>query len=162
MQRATFCGRRGIECRRALAASAPGWRVVFDKPPLIPIGESFANLIRDVDAVAFGVLYDIAPNDLAHLDLTEGVLIGNYDRITISVRPLGENADAVDAHTLTSVRRDASLRPSERYMGLVIAGATEHALPVEYVAALHAIPTTSESLQAKVLRPMMDAVMRRR
>src|SRR6266571_8462260 len=32
MQRATLCGRRGIEPLRALAARAAGWRLALDKP----------------------------------------------------------------------------------------------------------------------------------
>jgi len=39
MQAATFRGRRGIEPLRALAARLPGWRLVLDKPPLVPVGE---------------------------------------------------------------------------------------------------------------------------
>src|SRR5262245_4315526 len=77
METATFRGRRGIQCSRALAARLSGWRVVFDKPPLLPVGEAYANLVPDAAAEAFGVLYEIADDDLAHLDLTEGVLVGN-------------------------------------------------------------------------------------
>lgn len=162
MQRATLCERRGIACQRALAACVPGWRVVFDKPPLIPIGESFANIVPDPEASAFGVLFEIADTDLSHLDLTEGVLIGNYDRIQVTAIPIGDGTQIIEAHTLTSPRRDASLSPSPRYMGLVIDGATEHGLPPDYISYLRTVPTGSESLQAKLLRPMMDAVMRRR
>jgi hypothetical protein len=162
MQRATLCERRGIACQRALAARVPGWRVVFDKPPLVPIGESFANVIPDPTATAFGVLFEIAERDLDHLDLTEGVLIGNYDRVPITAHPLEHGDTVIAAHTLTSARRDASLNPSPRYMGLVIDGATEHGLPPEYIAELRAVPTGAESLQAKLLRPLLDAVMRRR
>ena len=43
MQTATFRGRRGIEFRRALPARVPGWRLVLDQPPLLPIGEGFAS-----------------------------------------------------------------------------------------------------------------------
>lgn len=162
MQRATLCGRRGIACQRALGARAAGWRVVFDKPALIPIGNSFANVVRDADATAYGVLYEIEASDLDHLDLTEGVLIGNYDRVPISVTPLTEAEGVIEAQTLTSTRRDPSLMPSPRYMSLIIDGAIEHGLPADYVASLRTVQTGSESLQAKLLRPMMDAVMRRR
>jgi len=42
-----FRGRRGIEHRRALPGRLHGWRLVFDKPPIVPIGESYANLVAD-------------------------------------------------------------------------------------------------------------------
>jgi hypothetical protein len=162
MQRATLSGRRGIACTRAFAARVPGWRVVFDKPPLIPIGEAFANVIPDPEGVAFGVLFEITAADLEHLELTEGVLIGNYNRVQVNAHPLAEAASVIEAHTLTSTRRDASLLPSPRYMDLVIEGASEHGLPPDYIAFLRTVPTGAESVQAKLLRPMLDAVMRRR
>src|SRR5262249_26492624 len=88
MEPATFRGRRGIAPLRAVAARVRGWRIVFDKPPLLPVGEGFANLISVPAAPVLGVLYEITPPDLEHIDLTEGVLIGNYQRITIAVEPL--------------------------------------------------------------------------
>ncbi len=94
MQPATFAGRRGITPSRTLAARATGWRLVLDKTPLLPIGESFANLVAAADAETYGVLYEISEEDLAHVDLTEGVLIGNYSRVEIAVTPL--DADAPD------------------------------------------------------------------
>jgi cation transport regulator ChaC len=155
MQRATFSGRRGIVFRRAQPARAPGWRVVFDKPPLVPIGESFANLVPDSDAEAFGIAYEITPAALESLDLSEGVLIGNYARVAIPVAPLAGGA-SLTAFTLSSSQRDAALRPSSRYMALLIDGAIEHGLPQAYVAALRAVPTCEESAAAVAMRPLME------
>lgn len=163
MQRDTFCGRRGVVCQRAVPVRVPGWRVVFDKPPLLPIGESFANLVPDPDAEALGVAYAIGPDDLAHVELTEGVAIGNYRRVRVPVEPLAAVADPPgEATSLSSDRRDPSLRPSERYMGLVIAGALEHGLPDAWLAFLRAVPAGPESLLASTTRPLVDAFLRRR
>jgi gamma-glutamylcyclotransferase len=161
MQTATFCGRRGIPFRRACAAQATGWRLVLDKPPLVSIREGFASIVPDPAATVLGVLYEITPADLEHIDLTEGVLIDNYRRIEIAVTPLDAPA-AVTAFTLTSDRRDPTLRPSERYMGLLIAGAEEHGLPADWVAFLRAVPTCVESEEAARFRPHLDLAMRRR
>jgi hypothetical protein len=46
MGSATLRGRRGIAVGRAVAARVPGWRVVFDKPPLFPSGEA-CDLLAD-------------------------------------------------------------------------------------------------------------------
>jgi hypothetical protein len=162
MQRATFRGRRGIEPRQASAGRLDGWRIVFDKPPLIPIGESFANLVAEPGAAVFGVLYEITADEIAHVDLTEGVLIGNYERIPVSVFPLtGERGMPVAASTLVSHRRQAALQPSQRYMELLIQGALEHALPEDYVAYLRAVEARPSSTRATLLRPLIDAAMRR-
>jgi hypothetical protein len=163
MQRDTFCGRRGVVCLRAVPVRVPGWRVVFDKPPLLPIGESFANLVPDPAAEAFGVAYAIGEEDYAHIELTEGVLLGNYARVTVPVRPLRDVPEPPgEAHSLSSDRRDASLRPSTRYMGLVIAGALEHDLPAPWIEHLRAVPAGAESAVAGAARPLLDAFLRRR
>ena len=160
MQRATFCGRRGIEYRQALAARLDGWRLVIDKPPLVPVGEGFANIVPEPGAEVLGVLYEITEEDLAHVDLTEGVLIGNYERIGVPVCTLGGPALRVVAATLVSDKRSPELLPSDRYMRCLIAGAEEHGLPAEYVAALRAIPCRPESDEAKRFRPLLDEALR--
>jgi hypothetical protein len=164
MQSATLRGRRGIQFHRALPARAPGWRLVLDKPPLFSTGNSFANIVPDPAAETFGVAFEVAEDDLNHIDLTEGVLIGNYERVATTVLPLhtpqGAPTDALTAFTLSSERRDPMLQPSTRYMSLLIEGAIEHRLPDNYVAFLRTIPTCAESEELQRLRPMIDEAMR--
>jgi hypothetical protein len=162
MERATFCGRRGIDFARALPARLPGWRLLLDKPPLLPIGEAFANIVADPEAAVFGVAYDITADDLGHVELTEGVLIGNYRRAEVSISPLSDPAVVWPACTLASDRRDPSLRPSERYMACLIGGAVEHGLPAEWVEMLRGVPAGPESAEAIRLRPLVDDALRRR
>ncbi len=162
MQSATFRGRRGIAYSRAVAARTAGWRLVFDKPPLISIGESFANVRPDAAASVLGVAYEIDDDDLARIDLTEGVLIGNYERVAISIEPIEGPRELLPAFTLTSTRSDPSLRPSTRYMALVIEGAIEHGLPAEHVEWLRSVPARSQSRAAALLRPLIDQAMKRR
>jgi len=162
MQTATFSGRRGIPFRRARPARATGWRLVLDKPPLVSIGEGFASIVPDTAAIVIGVVYEITAADLEHVDLTEGVLIDNYRRVQIPVTPLDAPEEVLHVHTLTSERRDPSLLPSDRYMGLIVAGAEEHGLPADWIAFLRTIPTRPESAESKRFRPVLDDVMRRR
>jgi len=162
MQTSTFCGRRGVTFSRALPACAPGWCLVVDKPPLLPVGEAFANIVRDPTTEVFGVLYEITAEELAHVELTEGVLIGNYDRVEIAVTALASPSFAVTASTLTSDRRDPALQPSDRYMACLVAGAEEHGLPAPYVARLRAIPTRPQTPEAIALRSIVDDVLARR
>src|SRR5215468_2683289 len=103
MQTATFSGRRGIEFTRATPARASGWRLVLDKPPL-PIGEAFANIVPDAASAVLGVAYEVADEVLPVLDLSEGVLIGNYERRTVAVELLDVASLPVDAFTLVSER----------------------------------------------------------
>src|SRR6266704_953106 len=137
METATFSGRRGIAYRRAVPARVPGWRLVLDKPGVVPVGHGFANIVPDDAAAVLGVLYEIRTVELDHLDLSEGVLIGNY-------------------------RRDVSLRPSTRYLACLIAGAREHGLPAAYVEWLRAVPACEESAETVAFRPLLDDALRRR
>ena len=161
MQSATLRGRRGIAYRRALPARVSGWRVVFDKPPLVPIGEGFANLLQDPEAAALGVLFELEPADLDHLELTEGVPIGNYARVTVTAVPLDTAPNPLTAVTFSSDRRDPRLLPSTRYMALLVEGAEEHGLPAEYVEFLRAVPARPETAAARAWAPLVEQVLRR-
>src|SRR5215831_20319129 len=161
MDPATFRGRRGIEPSRAAAARVRGWRIVFDKPPLVPIAEGFANLVADAEAEALGVLYEVTADELEHIDLTEGVVIGNYRRIEVPVSRI-DSSDALElAFTLVSDRREPHLKPSRRYMSCLIAGAEHHALPVGYIEFLRSVPSCEDSEEAKRFRAMLDRAMQR-
>jgi hypothetical protein len=160
MQPATFAGRRGIAPTRTVVARTTGWRLVLDKTPIVPIRESFANLRAEPDAVTYGVAYEITSDDLAHIDLTEGVLIENYRRVEIAVEPLaGTEPDR--AFTLVSDRRSADLRPSTYYMSLLIEGAETHGLPAEWIAMLRAVPTCVSSAETMKAREFIQAGLAR-
>src|SRR5947208_2761262 len=92
METATFSGRRGIAYRRAVPARVPGWRLVLDKPGIVPVGHGFANIVPDDAAAVLGVLYEIRTVELDHLDLSEGVLIGNYRRGEVVAETLTSRA----------------------------------------------------------------------
>ena len=162
MQRATLCGRRGVEPARALAARAAGWRLALDKPPLVAVGEAFASIVPDPHAAVLGVLYELTPADWEHVELTEGVRIGNYRSVTLRASSLAGPALEVDAFALASDRRDPTLMPSERYMACLVAGAEEHGLPPEYVAFLRAVPARPETPEAAAFHPLLEDVLRRR
>jgi len=161
MHPATLCGRRGIVAQRAVAACLTGWQLVLDKPPLLLIGEAMANIVTEPAARVLGVAYAITAEDLAHLDLTEGVLIGNYDRIVVRVAALDGSGVMFDAFTLTSPHRDPTLRPSRRYMALLIEGAQMHGLAAEYVAWLRAHPAGEESPEAVAMRALVDQALKK-
>jgi len=160
MQPATFAGRRGIVAARAVVARLPGWQLVFDKPSLLPMGQGMANVVATAGAEVLGVAYAITADDLAHVDLTEGVLIENYRRVAVHVTAL-DGGTPFEAWTLTSERRDAALCPSRRYMTLLIEGAEHHGLPAEYVAWLRACPAVAESPESTAVRVFLDRALKK-
>ncbi|HXJ35419.1 MAG TPA: gamma-glutamylcyclotransferase [Candidatus Eisenbacteria bacterium] len=161
MQPATFGGRRGIVPLRAVAARLAGWRIVFDKPPILPIGEAMANLVEEARAEVLGVAYEVTTHDLEHIDLTEGVLIDNYRRVTVRLTTLGDPPAALEAFTLTSDRRDPALRPSRRYMSLLVEGAEIHGLPAGYVAWLRSVPAVEETPEGAAARKLLDRALKK-
>ena len=162
MDPATLRGRRGIDFFRALPARLEGWRLVLDKPTLVFAGEGVANIVADAAAAVLGVAYEIAETELEHLDLTEGVLIGNYRRVAVPVVTLADPAAPLDAFTLVSDHREPGLVPSTRYMAHLIAGAETHGLPPEYVAFLRGLPARPSSEEARSLQPYIDEALRTR
>jgi gamma-glutamylcyclotransferase len=165
MQTATFCGRRGITFVRAMPARVAGWRLVLDKPGLLAMGEGFANLVPDESGAVIGVAYLVTSEDFETIDLTEGVLIGNYQRRAVQAVPLDGDTPPFDVFTLVSERRDESLRPSTRYMALLIEGAIEHGLPAEYIEFLRSISAEPPTRTAQALQPLVEqglALLRKR
>ncbi len=167
MDSATLRGRRGIAWSRAAPALARGWRLVIGKPSLL--GSAYgamASIVADPGAEVWGVLYEISPADLEHLELTEGVLIDHYQRASIVVEPspLWDRSDAgpVAALTLTSDACDPLLRPTLRYMGLLLAGAVEHGLPDQWLETLRGIEAVDESEEAGALRLVIEDAIRKR
>lgn len=163
LQSATLRGRRGIEVVRSAAVRAPGWRLVFDKPGLLGRA-AFANIVPEEGAEVLGVAFEIAVDDHAHVELTEGVAIGNYRRVELAVEPLDASVPWAPATvlSLSSEKRDPSLLPTTRYLGLVIEGALEHDLPDPWVRSLRAVPVREETEEERAFRAVVDEAIRRR
>jgi gamma-glutamylcyclotransferase len=162
MDPATLRGRRGIEWTRAAPAVARGWRLAVDKPSLLGTGEAMATIDADPSGEVWGVLYDLAATDYEHLEFTEGVLIDHYRRTGIEVTPSHSwDAPLVEAVTLVSSHHDHTLKPTTRYMNLLVAGAMEHGLPQSWLDALRRIDAVEEKAEHAALRPAFDRAMRR-
>lgn len=163
LQSATLRGRRGIDFQRAVPVRAHGWRLVFDKPRLLAADSSVANIVPETGAEVLGVAFAMSEADHAHVERTEGVSFDNYRRVELAIEPLSATVHVPStAFSLTSEHRDPGLQPSTRYMGLVIEGALEHALPGTWVEWLRSVPACEESAESLALRPMLDALFRRR
>lgn len=130
MQRATFCERRGLAPASSAWARLGGYRLCFDLA-VGPGERGVANIVADPAASVHGVLHLITPAQAERLDRSEGVHRGYYDRIVVS--PLVEGSKSVRAFTYTSAHGVGGRKPSARYMGLLIEGAEEHALPADYL-----------------------------
>lgn len=91
-------------------------------------------------STVFGVVYEIARDDLAVLDRIEGVGVG-YEREMIQIRCAGER---LTAHTYKATRIDPDLRPFSWYRQHVLAGALAAGLSDAYVSAIRGVETVRD------------------
>ena len=108
-----------------------------------------------------GVAFAITADDHAHVELTEGVAFGNYRRVELPVEPLVPRDAPATAFSLSSDRRDPALRPSTRYMALVIEGALEHGCRTPTSSSCGR-PGVRGERRVAALRPMLDELFKRR
>lgn len=92
-------------------------------------GTPKANLVATPGAETWGVLYEIDAAALDDLDRLEG----GYQRIPVSVSCGGQSRRA---YSYASDRLLDGEAPASWYVGLVLAGAREHALPEPWIAML--------------------------
>lgn len=133
---ATFCDRRGMRPLAVRCGYLEGYRLVFNIP--IGFGErGVANVEAEPAARTWGVLYLLPAAECDRLDRTEGVHVGIYQRLPVEV--LVEGDGLVPAFTYQSSMTTEGRKPSLRYLTLLLDGAREHGLPVEYVGVLEGL-----------------------
>jgi hypothetical protein len=81
-----------------------------------------------------GVLFSFAPAERVRLDEAEGVGSG-YEHATVTVIDQNGRRQEVLTYRATPDYIDDSFKPYSWYKDLVLAGGTEHGLPLAYVAA---------------------------
>jgi hypothetical protein len=111
-----------------------GYRLAFDLP-VGPGERGVANIVVDPLESVCGVLHRITASELDVLDRTEGVHRGVYDRVVVEV---GSDVTLVEAIAYVSDRGVGGRKPSARYLGLLLDGAREYAIPASYIAYLQA------------------------
>jgi cation transport regulator ChaC len=115
-------------CPSAVAidtARLDGWRFFI-------MAAGFASIAPANGSVVHGVLWSLAPRDLAALNAYEGVDGGLYVRRTLPVRHQGRHARAL-VYVGTSALPG---RPRPAYQWSIAAAARQWQLPADYVRAL--------------------------
>jgi gamma-glutamylcyclotransferase (GGCT)/AIG2-like uncharacterized protein YtfP len=84
--------------------------------------------------IARGVLYDVTPEEMAHLDTIEDVPQGYYYRQTVVV--VDEKGKLDQAQIYRTTKPAGPYKPHPRYVGLMLKGARAHRLDKEYVKSL--------------------------
>ncbi|KAK7068199.1 hypothetical protein SK128_021967 [Halocaridina rubra] len=99
---------------------------------------SAATIVEDPGNHLYGVLWEIANEDMANLDMQEGVHQGIYKALEVDVEVL--NGEMVRARSYQIIRPlEDDRRPSSVYMNVILNGAKENGLPEEYIKFLENI-----------------------
>lgn len=145
MSRDIFVERRKIQPSASTWGWLEGWRLSFDLP-IGPGERGVANVVPEDGGRTCGVLHQITLAEAEHLDHTEGVHNGLYERIEVDIATRdGETVRAFFYHSKFST---TGRKPSPRYIGLLLDGAREHGLPAEYVDYLEAFERAVDEREA--------------
>lgn len=136
-----FGGFRGFKRRAAERAVLRGYRLAFTEPGIPFFEPAFANLQKECGAVCEGVLYRVTADELDVLDLTEGGRA--YDIIDVEVN--AEVSGTVPAKAFKSRVSVQGLKPTKRYLELLIAGAEERGLSEQWLRMLKSTPYVDRS-----------------
>lgn len=123
-------GRRGITYIDKRIASAKGWHLVFNCPGVNKYEPAFANIEQNPEGVVHGVGYRITEDEFSNLVKTEG---GMYKIVELTAQSEGEK---LQCRTLLSKDTVDNMRPSYRYLKLLIDGAKENKLDSDYIKLL--------------------------
>jgi gamma-glutamylcyclotransferase len=98
--------------------------------------------------VVWGVVFDIADREKSDLDNVEGLGAGYFEK-TVTVTDAAGNNHHASMYFADPAFIDATHQPYSWYKRFVIDGARQHALPVEYINALDALPAKEDSEQER-------------
>jgi gamma-glutamylcyclotransferase len=122
--------------RQAIRCRLKGYRFAFNKRGT---GQIYANIVPDVTAEVWGVVYLCNPDAFREMDKREGVAGGHYKRLPVTVEhDSGEKVDAV-AYVAGEMFVCDPGKPKDEYLNKIISGARHHALPEEYVMMIEAL-----------------------
>jgi gamma-glutamylcyclotransferase (GGCT)/AIG2-like uncharacterized protein YtfP len=136
LNRAIFAERRGMRPLASRRARLDNYRLSFNLP-IGPGERGVANVEPEAGAHVWGVVYLLGCEDCDRLDRSEGVHVGVYRRMAVDV--MVDDEAVIAAFTYRSSWTTEGRKPSARYLGLILEGAREHALPPEYVRFLEGL-----------------------
>jgi len=128
--------RHAPSARFVTKASLPNYEVQFNF-----LSKTYSGGVTGVEPapgkIALGVVYDVSPEDLKHMDAIEGVPQGIYYRQSVLV--VNEAGKLLEVETYRTTEPKGPFRTTRRYLCLMLKGAKEHALDSDYVRELEEI-----------------------
>ena len=92
-----------------------------------------ADIVRRINETVWGVLFETDKESLENIDIKEGVASGVYRQFRVEVL-VGE--EPVSNVITYEVIKKGIYRPSRDYLNVILTGAVDHHLPVDYIEKL--------------------------
>lgn len=137
---------KGVLPLRSQPAALQGWRLRFNVQHFFRNEGGVGNIEHtgDPNDQVLGVLHECLDEDLAPLDATEAYGYG-YDRITIQVKV--DDKTTKKTHVISALTYigmddfiDNSCLPSRRYLNIILNGAIQTGLHIDYINKLKTQP----------------------
>lgn len=119
-----------------------GYKLAFHKRSIDGSGKCLIYTEQGDQHKMYGVLYEFDPLEKAALDVLEGNGKGYIEQIIQF--PLNGETYTPYIYGAQSTHIDPNLTPYHWYKNLVLAGASYHNFPAEYIAAIEAIPSKAD------------------
>lgn len=155
--RHVLVGRRRIEPRTSEAAVLRDHALRFVRRGIPLLEPAFASVEREPGAEVHGVLHRLTPSAMEHLDRIEG---RGYDRIAVQVET--RDGARVEATAYRAREPVPGLKPSRRYVELLIRGAREHELPERWIEELARVETVHVPVVADAIPWLVHSLDRLR
>ena len=120
-------------------AYLPKKRLVFNK--ISTDGSGKANIVDDPKSRVWGVIFEVKKQEMDRLDKNET----GYQRMNVNVKM----DKSVNAVTYVSLGLDQDILPFDTYKTLVVDGAKEFELPLEYIVEIENTPCKPVPKQGK-------------
>lgn len=126
-------------------ARADKYALTFCKKSQDGSGKATLSSCPTAGCRVFGVVFDLDECELSELDKAEGAGKG-YDRIEdfqVNVAGLPKPLSVV-TYIADPAFIDLTLKPYDWYLSLIVVGARQHELPLQYIAAIEAMPSIAD------------------
>jgi hypothetical protein len=126
---------------KVLNASLHGYSIAFHKRSID--GSAKCNILPKFNSVVYGVVFDIEINEKPELDRAEGLGTG-YMQERVTVKDKNEHIMKPFTYITLESNIDDSLNPYKWYKTLVVEGAIEHGLPLNYIKKIQEVKAVSD------------------
>lgn len=130
-----FIDQRNMKPIKAVPAVLTDYRLVFNEKGYPPLEPAFASVIPSQGHEVWGIAYTLMQEDFDRLHKSEG---NDYKAMPVQVR--AHHHECLPGFTYITQNPTPKLKPSKRYLHLIIEGAIHHKLPAHYIQMLSRKP----------------------